>query len=82
LDSFPSPACYIQSFVLETFMIAILNRALCISLLIALSGCGVRGPLYLPNVPPVPPAPSEPEPKGKLYPPQTSASPSNSTSAK
>ncbi|MBU3562711.1 lipoprotein [Polynucleobacter sp. Tro8-14-1] len=63
-------------------MIAILNRTLCFSLLISLFGCGVRGPLYMPNVPPVPPAPSEPEPKGKLYPPQTSASPSNSSSAK
>ncbi|WP_231969641.1 LPS translocon maturation chaperone LptM [Polynucleobacter necessarius] len=63
-------------------MIAILNRALGISLLIALAGCGVRGQLYLPNVPPVPPAPTEPEPKGKLYPPQTPATPSNSTSTK
>ena len=63
-------------------MIAILNRALGISLLIALAGCGVRGQLYLPNVPPVPPAPTEPEPKGKLYPPQTSASPNNSSTAK
>ncbi|MBU3616494.1 lipoprotein [Polynucleobacter sp. JS-Polo-80-F4] len=63
-------------------MIAILNRTLCFSLLISLAGCGVRGPLYMPNVPPVPPAPTEPETKGKLYPPQTSASPSNSSSAK
>ncbi|WP_162784554.1 LPS translocon maturation chaperone LptM [Polynucleobacter necessarius] len=59
-------------------MIAILHRALGISLLISLVGCGVRGPLYLPNVPPIPPAPTEPEPKGKLYPPPatTSTSPS------
>jgi len=63
-------------------MIAILNRALCIALLIALAGCGVRGPLFIPNVPNVPPAPSEPEPKGKLYPPQTPADTSNSSSAK
>ncbi|WP_371817020.1 lipoprotein [Polynucleobacter sp. MWH-Svant-W18] len=63
-------------------MIAILNRALCISLLIALSGCGVRGPLFMPNVPPVPPAPTEPEPQGKLYPPQTPASTSNPSPAK
>ncbi|MBU3564710.1 lipoprotein [Polynucleobacter sp. MWH-HuK1] len=63
-------------------MIAILNRTLCLSLLLSLVGCGVRGPLYLPNVPPVPPAPTEPEPKGKLYPPQTPASPSNSSTAK
>ncbi|WP_251367243.1 lipoprotein [Polynucleobacter sp. JS-JIR-II-50] len=63
-------------------MIAILNRALCLSLLISLVGCGVRGPLFMPNVPPVPTAPTEPEPKGKLYPPQTPASTSNSSSAK
>jgi predicted small lipoprotein YifL len=63
-------------------MIAILNRALGITLLIALVGCGVRGPLYLPNVPNVPPAPTEPEPQGKLYPPQTPASTNNSSSAK
>lgn len=59
-------------------MIAILNRFLCISLLIALVGCGVRGPLYLPNVPPIPQAPAEPEPKGKLYPPPASTNPSPS----
>jgi predicted small lipoprotein YifL len=82
LDSYWSPACYIQSFVLETFMIATLNKALYLSLLISLAGCGVRGPLYMTNVPPVPSAPTEPEPKGKLYPPQTPASPSNSSSAK
>ncbi|WP_223146542.1 lipoprotein [Polynucleobacter sp. es-MAR-4] len=54
-------------------MIAILKRTLGISLLISLVGCGVRGPLYLPNVPPAPSPPSEPEPKGKLYPPQSPA---------
>ncbi|WP_162785916.1 LPS translocon maturation chaperone LptM [Polynucleobacter necessarius] len=54
-------------------MIAILKRTLGISLLISLVGCGVRGPLYLPNVPPTPSPPSEPEPKGKLYPPQSPA---------
>lgn len=59
-------------------MIAILQRTLGISLLISLVGCGVRGPLYLPNVPPVPPAPTEPEPKGKLYPLPTSTSTSPS----
>ena len=63
-------------------MIAILNRALYISLLIALSGCGVRGPLFMPNVPPAPPPPTEPEPQGKLYPPQAPASTSNLTPAK
>jgi predicted small lipoprotein YifL len=52
-------------------MIAIINRVLGISLLISLSGCGVRGPLTLPIIPPVPPAPTAPEPKGILYPPQT-----------
>jgi predicted small lipoprotein YifL len=62
-------------------MIAILNRALGISLLISLVGCGVRGPLYMPNVPPAPTAPTEPEPKGKLYPPQTPAA-SNPTTNK
>jgi len=55
-------------------MIAILNRALGISLLISLVGCGVRGPLFIPNVPPAPTAPSEPEPKGKLYPPPATSS--------
>jgi predicted small lipoprotein YifL len=51
-------------------MIAIINRALGISLLISLVGCGVRGPLILPIIPTVPPAPIAPEPKGILYPPQ------------
>ncbi|WP_251370016.1 lipoprotein [Polynucleobacter sp. JS-JIR-5-A7] len=55
-------------------MIAILNRALGISLLISLVGCGVRGPLFIPNVPPAPTAPSEHEPKGKLYPPPATSS--------
>ncbi|MBU3576703.1 lipoprotein [Polynucleobacter sp. UK-Kesae-W10] len=63
-------------------MIAILHRAFSISLLISLVGCGIRGPLYMPNVPPVPPAPSEPEPKGKLYPPVAPASTNTSSSAK
>ncbi|QWE10664.1 lipoprotein [Polynucleobacter sp. es-EL-1] len=54
-------------------MIAILARTISIGLLISLVGCGVRGPLYLPNVPPAPPPPTEPEPKGKLYPPQSPA---------
>ncbi|WP_438980034.1 LPS translocon maturation chaperone LptM [Polynucleobacter sp.] len=61
-------------------MIAILKRTLGISLLISLVGCGVRGPLYLPNVPPAPSPPSEPEPKGKLYPPQSPTT--NPTSTK
>ncbi|MBU3553264.1 MULTISPECIES: lipoprotein [Polynucleobacter] len=59
-------------------MIAILNRALGISLLISLVGCGVRGPLYMPNVPPAPTAPTEPETKGTLYPSPTSTTPSSS----
>jgi len=63
-------------------MIAILNRAFGIVLLIALVGCGVRGPLFIPNPPIVPPAPTEQEPKGTLYPPQTPASTSNSSPAK
>ncbi|WP_223146595.1 LPS translocon maturation chaperone LptM [Polynucleobacter nymphae] len=63
-------------------MIAILNRAFGITLVIALAGCGVRGPLFMPNTPNVPPAPTEPEPKGKLYPPQTPPSTSNSSPAK
>lgn len=60
-------------------MIAILNKALSISLLISLVGCGVRGPLYLPNIPPAPTAPIEPEPKGKLYPPPASNNSTPST---
>ena len=63
-------------------MIAILNRAFGISLLIALVGCGVRGPLFMPNPPNAPSAPTEQEPKGKLYPPQTPANTSNSSPAK
>jgi len=63
-------------------MIAILNRAFGITLAIALVGCGVRGPLFMPNPPSAPPAPTEPEPKGKLYPPQTSPSTSNSSPVK
>jgi len=63
-------------------MIAILKRALSITLLIALVGCGVRGPLYIPNVPPIPPAPSEPEPRGQLYPPPATTNSSNSSSVK
>ncbi|WP_420875848.1 LPS translocon maturation chaperone LptM [Polynucleobacter sphagniphilus] len=59
-------------------MIAILIRSLGFICLISLVGCGVRGPLYLPNVPPAPVPPSEPEPQGKLYPPQNPAS--NTTS--
>ena len=62
-------------------MIAILKKTLGISLLISLVGCGVRGPLYLPNVPPAPTPPTEAEPKGKLYPPQSPAA-TNPTSAK
>ncbi|MBJ7379968.1 MAG: lipoprotein [Polynucleobacter sp.] len=49
-------------------MISSLKSLLLILCLIALTGCGVRGPLYLPSVPPVPPEPSQAEPKGKLYP--------------
>ncbi len=56
-------------------MIAILTRALYIGTLISLAGCGVRGGLYLPNVPPVPPAPPESEPQGTLYPIQKPATP-------
>ncbi|MBU3555785.1 lipoprotein [Polynucleobacter sp. UB-Piko-W3] len=63
-------------------MISILNRAFGIALLIALVGCGVRGPLYMPNPPSAPPAPTELEPKGRLYPPQNPASTSNSSPAK
>jgi predicted small lipoprotein YifL len=63
-------------------MIATLTKALSIGLLISLAGCGVRGPLYMPNVPAAPPPPNEPEPKGKLYPPQTPAAASNPSSAK
>lgn len=62
-------------------MIAILTRTFSITLLISLVGCGVRGPLYLPNIPPVPSPPTEPEPKGKLYPPQSPAT-TNSPSVK
>lgn len=63
-------------------MIAILNRTFSACLLIGLFGCGVRGPLYMPNVPPAPTAPTEPEPQGKLYPPQTPANISNPLPAK
>jgi predicted small lipoprotein YifL len=56
---------------------------ICVALM-SLVGCGVRGPLFLPNVPPVPPAPTQPEPKGTLYPPKESntQNPSNSGAPK
>ncbi len=63
-------------------MIAILRRTLPIAVLIALAGCGVRGPLYLPNVPVAPLPPSDPEPKGKLYPPQSPTETKSSSAAK
>ena len=83
LFAFIKGVCVLYSIIrLETFMIAILYRALGIAILIPLIGCGVRGPLYLPNIPPAPTAPTESEPKGKLYPPQTSTAPaSNNTSS-
>ncbi|WP_371818425.1 lipoprotein [Polynucleobacter sp. MWH-P3-07-1] len=56
-------------------MIAILIRTLLITLLMSLVGCGVRGPLYLPNVPPEPIPPSAPEPQGILYPPPATSNP-------
>jgi predicted small lipoprotein YifL len=34
---------------------------------ITLSGCGVRGPLYLPPVPEAPQKPAQEEPKGVLW---------------
>ena len=63
-------------------MIAILRRALPIALLIALAGCGVRGPLFLPNVPPAPLPPSQPEPKGTLYPLQSHTVTNSSSTTK
>ena len=39
-----------------------------VSALITLSGCGVRGPLYYPQIPPTPQAPTQPEPKGQQWP--------------
>lgn len=62
-------------------MIVNLIRALGIGLLISLAGCGIRGPLYLPTVPPVPNPPTQAEPKGTLYPP-SAPSPSNTTPVK
>lgn len=49
-------------------MISIVVRIPILVLFISLTACGVRGPLFLPTVPPVPPAPSQLEPKGGLYP--------------
>ncbi|MDP3621644.1 MAG: lipoprotein [Polynucleobacter sp.] len=63
-------------------MIANPLRVLGITLLMSLAGCGIRGPLYLPNVPPVPSPPSEPEPKGVLYSPQSINSPNTNSLAK
>lgn len=51
-------------------MISIVVRIPVLALFLSLIGCGVRGPLFIPNVPPVPPAPSQAEPKGTLYPPK------------
>lgn len=45
--------------------------------LITLSGCGVKGPLYFPQIPPAPQQPTAPEPKGQQWP--TPTSPSNTT---
>ncbi len=45
--------------------------------LITLSGCGVKGPLYFPKVPPAPQQPAEPEPKGQQWP--TPSSPANAS---
>ncbi len=60
-------------------MISIVVKIPLCALLMSLVGCGIRGPLFLPNVPPVPPTPTQPEPKGTLYPPKESgSSPSNS----
>lgn len=47
---------------------------LCLFPAITLSGCGVRGPLYLPKPPAPPQKPTQEEPKGILW-------PSNSTPA-
>lgn len=55
-------------------MISIVVRIPVMALFISLTGCGVRGPLFIPNVPPVPPAPSQSEPKGTLYPPKDTPS--------
>jgi len=45
--------------------------SLCGILLLSLTACGVRGPLYLPPPPPKPEKPSKVEPIGVQYPPAT-----------
>jgi predicted small lipoprotein YifL len=50
---------------------------------ITLSGCGVRGPLYLPKVPEAPQKPTQEEPKGVLWSPaiQNSTAPASAAPA-
>jgi predicted small lipoprotein YifL len=48
--------------------------ALCGFLLITLTACGVRGPLYLPPPPPKPEKPNKEEPVGIQYPTKSSSS--------
>ncbi|NQW57932.1 MAG: lipoprotein [Polynucleobacter sp.] len=50
----------------------------CVILSITLSGCGVKGPLYLPPPTPEPVKPSKPEPKGKQWPKISPANPHTS----
>ncbi len=46
-------------------------------LLLSLTGCGVRGALYLPPIPPQPAKPTQPEPVGIQYPIQNPSSDNN-----
>jgi predicted small lipoprotein YifL len=59
--------------VINQMISIVVKIPVCVALM-SLVGCGVRGPLFLPNVPPVPPAPTQAEPKGPLYPPKESGS--------
>uniref|UniRef100_UPI00336532E3 lipoprotein n=1 Tax=Polynucleobacter sp. HIN7 TaxID=3047866 RepID=UPI00336532E3 len=76
-------ACYIQIPVIKQMTLIVVKIPVYVVLL-SLLGCGVRGPLFLPNPPPAPPAPTQPEPKGTLYPPKESglSTPTNTSSPK
>ncbi len=50
-------------------MRSIVSRTCILCLALSLLGCGVRGPLTLPNIPPSPTAPEKAEPTEKQWPP-------------
>ncbi|WP_223146539.1 lipoprotein [Polynucleobacter sp. AM-26B4] len=47
----------------------IVSRTWLLCVAISLLGCGIRGPLTLPTIPPAPTHPEKAEPTGKQWPP-------------